>query len=208
MNTTGEHTMNRVIKRASAIGLGLWAGVASAVPTQWTVEAGGNGHWYELSDYRLNWEQARADAASRSHQGLPGYLATVTSLPEATFVNDLGNSSGNRTGWLAGSDAEVEGDWRWTDGPEAGQLFWRGGSDGTATGYAGWGVGWPNTEDYLANIYGSWGSYPLGQGDFFYVEFSTPVPEPAAWLLLVAGLAVIARQRARGDTVLFTEETA
>lgn len=196
--------MNRAMKRASAIGLGLWAGVASAVPTQWTVESGGNGHWYELSDYRLNWDQARADAASRSHQGLPGYLATVTSLSEAAFVGELRNNSGNGSGWLGGSDAAVEGDWRWTDGPEAGQLFWRGGSNGTPVGYASWGVGWPNTEDYLASTYGSWGSYPVTNGEFFYVEFSTPVPEPAAWLMLAAGLGAVARRCRRDDTLRHT----
>lgn len=188
--------MNRTTMTVFAIGLGLCAGVASAVPEQWTVESGGNGHWYEMSTYRLDWNQARADAASRTHMGLPGYLATLTSAGEAAFIGEFRAPGGYGSGWLSGSDAAVEGDWRWTDGPEAGRLFWRGGPGGTPFGYASWGTGWPNESDYLATNYGSWGSYGVAQAEFFYIEYSAPVPEPAAWLLMSAGLLAIARRSA------------
>lgn len=145
--------------------------------------------------YRTTWDQARADAASRTHAGLPGYLATVTSAGEAAFIGQFRAPGQYGSGWLSGSDAALEGDWRWMDVPEAGLLFWRGGSDGTAFGYAGWSGGWPDHEDYLIANGGGflWGSYPLETGEFFYVGYSAPLPEPSAWALMVVGIAALGR---------------
>ena len=58
--------------------------------------------------------------------------------------------------YLGGSDAAVEGEWRWAGGSEAGQLFWQGGVSGSAPGggFAPWdSPNEPNNgfgdEDYL-----------------------------------------------------------
>ncbi len=58
--------------------------------------------------------------------------------------------------YLGGSDAAVEGEWRWAGGSEAGQLFWQGGISGSAPGggFAPWdSPNEPNNgfgdEDYL-----------------------------------------------------------
>ena len=42
------------------------------------------------------------------------------------------------------SDEGVEGEWRWVAGPEAGQPFWLGKADGTASNFQSWGRGEPN----------------------------------------------------------------
>jgi hypothetical protein len=188
---------------------------------QWTVESGGNGHWYEFVPsisifVGFSFEFARNAALASTHAGQPGYLATVTSQQEQDFINGaftyLVGFGGSGTAWLGASDAAVEGQWRWLDGPEAGQLV----------GYTNWRqnhpVNQPGAEnfDLLAlsiqtflpptpTLYGwiSWppGNYALG----YIVEYGTtptPIPEPAAGAMLAAGLAAVGwmarRRRAAG----------
>jgi hypothetical protein len=98
----------------------LGPSVVGAAPIQWTMALGGNNHWYEFVATPKTWDAARFDAKSRTHMSRPGYLATVTSKEEYAFVAGL---LGNGFAYLGGSDASVEGEWRWIDGPEAGQLF-------------------------------------------------------------------------------------
>jgi len=50
-----------------------------------------------------------------------GYLANITSSDENTFVA----ARITQDGWFGASDAGVEGDWVWLDGPEADDLFWQ-----------------------------------------------------------------------------------
>lgn len=211
-----------------AAALQLAAPALHAAPVQWTVAAGGNGHWYEYVStgsifVGIGFDAARAAALGSSHQGLQGYLATVTSAQEQAFIQSsfpflLGfGATGNA--WLGGSDAAVEGEWRWLDGPEAGQSF----------AYANWLLGQPvnapgfedhdllalNINAVVANapvVYG-WVSLTPQNGTFGYVvEYGltpngpggpvdpNPVPEPsgalmAATALLLAGLQ---RRRRRG----------
>lgn len=82
--------------------------------------------------------------------GVGGHLANITSATENAVVNAL--APGNA--WIGGSDAVVEGAWRFTSGPEAGQQFWQGAAGGSTVGgsYANWGGGEPNNssnEDYV-----------------------------------------------------------
>jgi hypothetical protein len=55
---------------------------ANSEPVQWEK----NGHWYQAIDGSFTWIQAFVDAKSRSHDGLPGHLATLTSPDENDFV--------------------------------------------------------------------------------------------------------------------------
>ncbi|MDX1829751.1 MAG: T9SS type B sorting domain-containing protein [Lutibacter sp.] len=124
------------------------------------------GHYYEyVSDIGITWTSAKAAAASKTHYGLKGYLATITSADEA----QLTGKQTTGTGWIGGSDAENEGTWKWMTGPEAGKTFWFGASNGSTTGtdipFANWNTGEPNNlgdEDYAhitapnVGIIGSW----------------------------------------------------
>ncbi|WP_226629758.1 FG-GAP-like repeat-containing protein [Alloyangia pacifica] len=154
-------------------------------PVQWSVAEGGNGHWYEFVEGPLTWAEARAEAESRSHLGLPGYLATITSAAENAFV--LSMTPPNV--WAGGSDVTNEGVWSWAGGPEAGQVFWTRAFG--AIGYSDWGGYEPNNagdEDYLLAhaLYptGTWadaGVPPNPNSSFGYVvEYSTPEPRFAA----------------------------
>ncbi len=173
---------------------------------QWTTASGGNGHWYRYINsgsifQGFTFEAARTAAEASSYNGLQGYLATVTSADEQTFLNSafsyLFASAGVSTAWLGASDAAVEGEWRWLAGPEAGQLM----------SYTNWLPGHPlggagyETHDQMVQYiqagspttYG-WATFGPTDGALGYiVEYGngpvTSVPEPGPHGLLVAGLA-------------------
>lgn len=75
-----------------------------------------NGHFYQFFPQPgISWSSARDAAAASQLFGLDGYLATITTVAENTFI--LERVSG--TAWLGGTDMGTEGDWRWVTGPEA-----------------------------------------------------------------------------------------
>jgi hypothetical protein len=96
-----------------------------------------NGHYYErVQNLAVTWEQAKAFAESRTYRGMRGYLATITSAAENEFLVLQWGERGSA--WIGASDAEEEGTWKWCTGPEAGTVFWIGGTLGTARGYHNW----------------------------------------------------------------------
>jgi len=133
------------------------------------------GKEYRLVDKgaNINWtdSKAEADALDASDPDNSYYLATITTASEqgeiAMQIGDVGINA-----WLGGRDTAVEGEWRWTEGPEGledggqGRQFWQGTSGGSAVngGYENWGSNEPNNsgdEDYLqisraSNPVGSW----------------------------------------------------
>lgn len=217
------------IRRRAAAALasfGLLAPGAAlhAAPVQWTAAAGGNDHWYEYVSPNsifdgVDFDTARSAALSRTHQGLQGYLATVASAAEQAFIESVGfpwlyGFGGTSSAWLGGSDATVEGEWRWLDGPEAGQ----------AMGYSNWlpgqPVSQPGYEDHdllvlrisnsvqgAAPTFGwvNWSRADRALG--YLIEYGTasgggttdpnPVPEPPALLLAASALLAAAWRRRR-----------
>lgn len=119
---------------------------------------------------------ARSAATSRTINGVTGYLANITSSDENTFVA----ARITQDGWFGASDAAVEGDWVWLDGPEAGTTFWTGTASGTASGYENWATGEPNQagdEDcsqFYANGSG-WNDLPCSSTlNYYVVEYGAP----------------------------------
>ena len=120
------------------------------------------GHYYQFfSDIGITWTSARDKAALSTYFGLQGYLATLTSVEESNFAG----SQISGAGWIGGSDAAVENEWRWVTGPEAGTVFWNGLAGGSTPNYAFWNTGEPNQagdEDYAhitedgTGVDGSW----------------------------------------------------
>lgn len=201
--------MNRKLLKVPVAGLLVAiAGIASAVPVQWTSASGGNDHWYEAVDAAVGsnytWDQAFTDASSRSYNGMTGYLATVTSQAEQNF---LFSQFPNAQAWLGGSDSGLEGTWKWMGGPEAGQTFYVEGQPGSQPGYSYWYGGEPNnaygTENHLVFNWDSQGRWNDFTGNWglsrYIVEYSSDqtgsVPEPATLVLVGAGLLLAARRR-------------
>jgi hypothetical protein len=186
---------------------------ASAAPIQWTTVSGGNGHWYDVvtspdpqtHDY-WTWDLATADASSRG-----GYLATLTSLDEDSFVFSLvddpsywvldgaGNEEGPRFGL---SDPAGNFQWAWTTGETFSYAHWAGGepnSEGTEDS----GVFFDN---HLPNVGGNrppadeWNNVSKSSGMYAYViEYDsepTTTPEPGTLVMLAGGgLLMLARRK-------------
>jgi hypothetical protein len=90
--------------------------VLSAVP--WA----SNGHYYEFSATFLSFESARVYASNRTYLGMKGYVATITSAAEASFVGGLYSGTAIWIGARYLGDTAAPVQWFWTDGPEAGQV--------------------------------------------------------------------------------------
>lgn len=170
-----------------------------AVPIQF-----GTGNYYEHVDAAVDWATAKSNAAAMTYNGMQGHLAVITSEAENLFVAQ--NLGVFLRAWIAGSDAAVEGDFRWDAGPEAGTLFWTGGLTGSAVGYANFPVGSePNNldgdESNVEIFYFSaeWNDQFHGDKISYIVEYEL-VPEPATALLGLTGLAgaCLLRRRAMG----------
>ena len=111
-----------------------------------------NKHFYEyVANTGITWTDAKSAAETRIYYGLKGYLATLTAADEA----QLAGAQAPGAGWIGGSDAANEGQWKWVTGPE----------NGTAFSFTMWNTNEPNQagdEDYAhitapgVGILGSW----------------------------------------------------
>ncbi len=150
-----------------------------------------NGHFYKITTNPSNWIPARNAAASTSYYGLQGYLVTLTSQAENTFVSRLiGQNS-----WMGGSDdyqeinnalgytlyadqSASEGKFYWVTGPEKGvQLTtFNGNGNQISSVYQNWGNNEPNNaggEQFL-HIYAAnaqWNDFANTQTIYGIVEY-------------------------------------
>ena len=191
---------------------------ANAAMAVWSTASGGNGHTYEIVIGNYDWTTARSLAEGSTIAGSTGYLATITSAEEQAFLDALfsprtistlpdgqGGTIDFSSLWLGGSDADVEGVWRWVAGPESGQLI--------SDYYENWDTAEPNDfppgEDYLAGWFRAdrgdvWNDLPSNANDFgqfvvgYIVEYDTNViPLPGAAWLLLGGLGALGFARSR-----------
>ena len=166
---------------------------------------GANGHAYEviIAD-AITWNDANAAATSSIFMGQSGHLATITSLGEDIFVENLRAAALGTSGfadseaWIGGfqpaGSTEPGGGWAWVNGE--GLL---------ADGYTNWAGGEPNDvgggEGFLAiglnGLFGWNDEGNLGGIGGYVVEYSLPVPEPTTVTLLGLGVVSLAALRRR-----------
>ncbi len=165
----------------------------------------GNRSFYMLSAAPANYVTANAIATSTTINqpqgvtgvlGVTGHLSNITSAAENAFVHAMAPVNA----WLGGSDAAVEGDWRWTSGPEAGQQFWSGGVGGTTVGgsYANWGGGEPNNSGNEDTVHmrpdGMWNDQPGGTAYDYVIEWDSSLFTPPVDPDLVARAGVYSEE--------------
>ncbi len=119
------------------------------------------GHYYLLQNSFETWNNAQMLAHDEANAlyGLRGYLATVTSAAEQTYIDGLlGTLPGFTLVWFgAGDDVTTEGEWYWLTGPEAtgdDAHFWQGGASGSPVdgAYTNWFGGSPSNNPSLNRI--------------------------------------------------------
>ncbi len=189
----------RISMKATIGALALASAGQAHAAVQWNAGPGANGHWYDIGAGSASFSQALASATTAAPiAGFSSHLVTVTSVEEANFL--FANFGLFGQAWAAGSDAAVEGTWKWVAGPEAGQTFWQ---NGTTITYAPWNAGTaePNNagdeDGLLLHQFGgiTWNDAGLGSGYRYIVEYNPNmtggVPEPASWALMIAGFGLV-----------------
>lgn len=137
-----------------------------------------NGHLYKFVSGSYAWSGARVQAAAQTAYGATGYLATITSSAENSFV--FARITGD--GWIGATDVSTEDRWVWATGPETDTHFYqgRGNAGGSAVSglYNNWDTDEPNdfggNEDcaYMyASRSGKWNDFPCFTPQGYVVEF-------------------------------------
>jgi len=148
------------------------------------------GHTYEIVKTAMSWDNANAYASS-----IGGHLAFITSAAENDYLHAMAQADaqllataptasdggGARYLWLGGSDAAVEGTWKWSDGsPLSGYTNWGSGAlgvepdnffglqDGMALGLQ----SWPQPSGGIG-IAGKWNDLNPADLLYFYVEYDS-----------------------------------
>lgn len=102
-----------------------------------------NGHYYKhvgALGAGLSWQDAKNLAETTSCKGMQGYLVTMTTNQELTFIDNVVYGGGKPDNvFMGGSDSMSHGTWRWVTGPEGlmnsglGAIFYTSGN--VANGY-------------------------------------------------------------------------
>ena len=140
-----------------------------------------NGHFYRPISTTATYDNAKALSAQQTFKGQTGYLVTITSSNEESFI--ISNVPQNNI-WIALTDRVQEGYWRIDAGPENGTLIKtaNGQLNGNVSGqYNNWCGGEPNNsgdEDFAVTKWGGgscWNDLP-GTSNWsnpYIIEFGT-----------------------------------
>lgn len=200
-----------LIRATLAITTLLSVGTASAAPIQYTGAGLSNGFYYDVINVSsFTAAQAKVDALSKRHLGLQGRLAAVydsglTNFFRNTLFPTVGGASGNAQAWLAGTDASLEGTWKWVNhGSNLANVTytnWNAGQPDNWTAGSGGALGEDFMSAYLAGSRaGRWNDLDLNYTlNYYVIEYSPlPIPVPASVSLMflsLAGFTVMARRK-------------
>lgn len=95
--------------QALTFSLGLTASADAAEWREWSVAAGGNGHFYAVTDLAMTWSDARSEAANAG-----GYLTSISGIAELDFLRTTFGRS--ELFWTGLSTANGIGAFQWDNG--------------------------------------------------------------------------------------------
>jgi hypothetical protein len=176
----------------------------AATPIQWD----GNGHWYELVQERLTWDQARAAAESMAWFGFSGHLATVTSSEENAYVFWT-VCAGTTQAWLGGyqdpPESQPAENWHWVTGEPWEYSHWLSGEPNDFFGaYS------ESCLQYSMALDGTWNDLPNDGGQpaylpyTFVVEYAGPLTGVDHDVVLETSVALCATPNPFDDDLLLT----
>lgn len=150
-----------------------------------------NGHYYDVVDKPISWDDANLEAASLSYLGASGHLATITSAQENLFLTNAFGGSAIDTHWLGGyqlpGSVEPNGGWTWVTGEPWGYTNW---FSTTEPNNAGGNENWVQFAHPLNADGKPWNDIYRDSSSGYIVEFETSaVPEPGT-LTLLGGAAL------------------
>ena len=162
------------------------------------------GHFYEFVGATDAFNTASVNASAKTYYGLQGYLATITSADENTFIKDK-IPSNIEWSWIGGSDNELENTWKWITGPETDTIFYDQATK-ESFGYTNWYTANSepnnvNDEDYLAiNRNGAWGDGDQTNGFSYIVEYGGVDGDPTINMTTTTTLDVVPPKAPGGVT--------
>lgn len=187
-----------------------------------------NNHFYTFVDANSSWTDAFTAANGSRLFGLQGYLATVTSLGENDFIQQIikGDS------WIGSSDdymyinaatgvstypnqAGSEGNWYWVSGPagEIGTQFSSGNINPSAVSgrYMNWTATEPNNENsvehygefYLFGETGKWNDLPITSTLGYIIEYGEMAGDPAVDITHSRNVMMVATLLQTTSTAVF-----
>ena len=172
-----------------------FSGILLAGLTEWKISDGGNGHWYEvvLVPERISWTDAKTEAELKG-----GYLATITSAEENSFVFSLvttpacwttGTPGTSLGPWLGGfqpdGSPEPDGNWQWLSGEPFTYTCWAPFEPSNGWGSEHFLSFYNGTENSMASTWNDLQNYDAPYAPVAYVvEY---IPEPCTLLLLGLG---------------------
>lgn len=183
-------------------------------PIEWSVSAGGNGHYYGLFESGpIAWTDARDAAAALELLGSPGHLATITDGAEsaflqstyASFIGDPNGAGGifpfvaGVRAWIGLTDVANEGVFQWITAETFAYSEWAG-PEPNDLGNEDYVFVW--RRDFGSGPQWSWNdaSNAAGPATAYFVEFAgpfQPVPEPNSIVLIIVGSTIAGACRNR-----------
>lgn len=163
-----------------------------AMPVQWNLSDGGNGHAYlhVLPPSGITWTDAKIAAEGTSYLGVPGHLVAINDQDEWDFII---NEFPIDWTWIGLTDEEQEGDFRWVTDEPVTFTRWIPGEPNNAgnedhvfyqiSSGLGGDFGWNDFHNFN-NVYTS--LLPIG----YIVEYA--VPEPSGLLMAGIGASFLA----------------
>ena len=154
------------------------------------------GHFYEYVNNAVKWDEANTVAKRVSYYGLQGYLVSISSAEENSFILDKISA----VSWLGASDADTEDTWEWVTGPENGTHFSTG-STPNGDNYTNWRATQPNNQDgqdYMtiddeSSSYpaGEWNDRPVNDNHTFIIEYGGMEGDPALTMTTSTTLNIV-----------------